>query len=281
VPEERDTSEKKSWRDRRLLRLGAVLLAITVFVIVPGYLALQPQFMERYPNMETELHAWEMSVHSKGSCQTCHVPPRITSQTAYSIRMLGEFYVSRVLRSREPDLLSRPTNDACASCHFDLRAVSPSGDLNIPHQAHVEILKMECVECHEYLVHEESLEGKHSPRMIMCMECHDGEQAKDACAICHTEKAAPEEHGSPEWVVIHPQEQSEVDCESCHGWTEDWCVECHTRRPRSHGDEWRSMHRLSVEERRNCEACHEADFCIRCHGEVPSLNFDPALELVE
>ena len=297
MPEERDTSQKKSRKGRRvrsegrgrltparrrlLLISGIVLLAVTVFVIAPGYLALQPQFMERYPNMEPEFVAWETSVHSKGSCQACHIPPGILSQAGYSTRMLGEFYVSQVFRNREPDLLDTPVNEACESCHFDLRAVSPSGDLNIPHRAHVDVLEMECVECHEYLVHEESPEGNHTPRMVKCLKCHDGEQAKNACTTCHTEKAAPEGHQDPEWVIIHPQKQREIDCAECHGWTEDWCVECHTRRPGSHGEKWRSTHRLSVEERRNCEACHEADFCITCHGEVPSLNFDPALDLVE
>ena len=39
--------------------------------------------------------------------------------------------------SREPTLFDKPTNEACLSCHIDLRTVSPKGDLNIPHRAHV------------------------------------------------------------------------------------------------------------------------------------------------
>lgn len=297
MPEQRDRNERKGLRAlldrvrgrfaidparRKLyLRLGAIALALTVFVIAPAYMGAQPGFMKRYPNMEASHDTWETSVHAKVSCQTCHVEPDFAAQAKYNVQMLGEFYVSLVARSREPDLLARPTNEACSSCHIDLRTVSPSGDLNIPHRAHVDVLGIDCVECHEFLVHELSPEGKHVPRMIACLDCHDGEQAKDACVVCHTEKAAPENHGTAEWLIVHPQMQDSEDCESCHGWTPDWCVECHTRRPSSHVERWRTVHRDTVEVRRNCEACHEADFCIRCHGEVPLLNWDPDLALVE
>jgi hypothetical protein len=268
-------------RRRLYARLGIVALVLTVLVIVPGYLATRPTFLDRYSNYSSQVQTWEESVHAKVTCQACHVEPGVVSQTKYSARMLGEFYITPVLRSRKPALLSTPTNEACEACHIDLRTVSPSGDLNIPHRAHTDILELDCVACHDFLVHEVSPEGKHTPTMTGCLECHDGEQAKDACATCHTEKSTPENHQTPEWVVIHPDEQDETDCGECHAWVEDWCVECHDRRPRSHEGRWRSNHRYVVEERRNCEACHEAAFCIECHGEVPALNYDPALVLVE
>lgn len=297
MSEERGTSQEGGWRKladrvrgavdipparRRLfLRLGVAALLLTVFVLVPGYLGVQPGFLERYENLAAGVQTWETSVHAKVDCQSCHVSPGLGSRARYSLRMLGEFYVSWVLPSREPDVLDRPANEACSSCHIDLRTVSPSGDLLIPHRAHVEILGLDCVACHEFLVHELSPEGKRTPRMSRCLECHDGEQAEAACTTCHTEKAAPENHQSSDWLVSHPDRQGEIDCADCHAWTDDWCVECHTRKPSSHAVRWRSNHRFKVEDRRNCEACHEGEFCVRCHGEVPTLNFDPALALVE
>jgi hypothetical protein len=273
------------WADpvkrRRFLRLGAFALAVTILVLVPGYVASQPEFYERYAQYEDEYDTWSESVHAKVSCQTCHVEPGFAPRAGHSAQMLGEFYITLVSRSREPELLSRPTNAACQDCHVDLRTVSPSGDLNIPHSAHVDVLEIDCVQCHDFLVHELSPEGKHTPRMIDCMTCHDGEQAKEACSVCHTEKAAPENHQRDEWVIVHADAQDEMDCVECHGWTDDWCVECHSRRPVSHVERWRSQHRFKVEERRNCEVCHEPDFCIRCHGDVPILNFDPSVTLVE
>jgi hypothetical protein len=296
LPEQGDRSGRARWRDvfrgrrgrtiagarrrRILLRVGIALLAVTIFVIVPGYVASRPAFMKHYANYEAAYETWSTSVHVKVACQQCHVPPRATSQVVHEARMVGEFYLSAVFRSRQPKLLSTPTNEACRNCHPDWRTVSPTGDLNIPHRAHVVVLKMECVTCHAYLVHEKSPEGKHVPRMEACLTCHDGKTAKNACATCHTSKAAPVSHRAADWLVVHPQKQSEIDCAKCHGWTQHWCSECHSRRPISHGADWRATHRLAVKAHRNCEACHEAAFCVKCHGEVPKLNFDPALKLV-
>ena len=261
--------------------LGIVLLAVALFLILPAYIASQPQFLKRYPSLSSSHETWSTSVHSEASCQSCHVAPKLTSQAMYSIRMLGEFYLSRVFRSRQPKLLATPTNEACASCHIDLRTVSPSGDLNIPHRAHVTILKLKCIECHDTLVHTTNAQGTHTPSMAKCLTCHDGDKAKRECSACHTSKSLPQNHRAADWVVVHADKQKEIDCAKCHKWTEKWCADCHATRPRSHTKTWRSDHGEVVKARRNCEVCHQAAFCIRCHGEVPSLNFDPKMEAVQ
>ena len=262
-----------------LARAGLVALAAVVLVAIPAYLALQPAFMERYAEYGVAHETWSESLHARVSCQQCHVPPGVLTQTVYGARMLGEFYLSLAPVNREPDLLGTPTNEACYRCHMDLRTVSPSGDLNIPHRAHVEMLGMECVECHDFLVHEVSPEGKSTPSMGGCLTCHDDETAKDECSACHTDKDPPDTHLEAEWVFAHPAAVDE-SCTGCHEWTEQWCADCHAVRPVSHGDDWRAQHRFRVESHRNCEACHEGDFCIRCHGLVPSLNYDSSITLV-
>ena len=294
MSEEQDTSQKRTWRDalgdalrkntpqhRRLLLIVAiVVLAVVVLGVIPGYIATQPKFMNRYTHFSAQYVAWSTSVHAKVPCQRCHVAPTWTAQTAYALRMLGEFYLSSVDPSRQPKLFPVPTNAACRSCHIDLRTVSPSGDLNIPHRAHVDVLKLQCVRCHLFLVHEKNPEGSHHPRMATCLTCHDGRQAKNACSTCHTNKLLPLNHRNPNWVVIHPQMQTKIDCKACHQWTVHWCAECHAKRPKSHTADWRVKHAQAVKTRRNCEACHEPTFCIRCHGEVPQLNYNPALKFV-
>jgi len=296
VSEEKDATQKVPWRERfrraqgeggatstrrrRLLVAGIVVVVLLALVIVPGYIATRPSFMQRYSHFNGEYKSWSTSVHAQVPCQRCHVAPGILAQTGYSARMLGEFYLSAFNPSRQPKLFPVPTNAACQSCHYELRTVSPSGDLNIPHRAHVGVLKLDCVRCHKYLVHEKSPEGKHSPPMSICLTCHDGKQAKNACSTCHTNKDIPANHRDPNWIVIHPQMQGKVDCKTCHKWTEHWCAECHARRPKSHTADWRTLHGQQVKVRRNCEACHPASFCIRCHGVVPQANFNPALGLV-
>jgi hypothetical protein len=265
---------------RRLLVAGIVALVVVFGVIVPGYVATRPSYLQRYPNLRAAHETWATSVHAQATCQSCHVPPGFLAQTGYSLRMLGEFYISIVDRSREPDLLDKPTNAACSRCHIDLRTVSPSGDLNIPHRAHVSVLKLDCITCHEFLVHEASPEGKHTPRMAACLTCHDGVKAKNACSTCHTSKAAPANHRSADWLIVHPERQGTLNCKTCHSWTDKWCAECHSKRPKSHTADWRTRHGAAVKSHRNCEACHEPAFCVRCHGEVPKQNLNPSLTLV-
>jgi hypothetical protein len=194
--------------------------------------------------------------------------------------MAGEFYLSIFARSRVPGVFATPTNEACLVCHSDLRTVSPTGDLRIPHRAHVSDLKMRCVECHAFLVHQKSPEGKHAPSMAGCLKCHDGDKAKSACSSCHTDKAAPPSHAGKDWLVVHGRTAAGADCVKCHKWAADWCADCHSQRPRSHGTDWRVAHGRRIAQHRGCEACHAGAFCIRCHGEVPQANFDPTLKLV-
>jgi hypothetical protein len=159
--------------------------------------------------------------------------------------------------------------------------VSPNGDLQIPHRAHVNVLKMECVQCHDYLVHELNPQGDHLPTMEGCLKCHDGNTAKATCTACHTRKAAPDSHRASDWLIVHAQKATDPECDSCHKWTDEWCADCHAVRPRSHTKEWRASHGEQVKQHRNCEACHDGEFCVRCHGEVPKDNFDPALKPVQ
>jgi len=195
---------------------------LLVFVVAPGFIASRPAFFERYPTLADKYEPWSTSTHVEAGCEGCHVPPKVLAQTGYRLRMAGEFYRSLVSRSSEPKVFGTPTNEACLACHSDLRTVSPKGDLQIPHRAHVTILKMKCIECHNFLVHETSPAGTHTPPMAGCLRCHDGDTAKDGCTSCHTEKAAPESHQAPDWSVVHAQRAAEPECQSCHKWTEAW-----------------------------------------------------------
>lgn len=276
-----ERASRRAASRRRLAHAGLVLLGVLLLAVLPGYLGSRSSFFGRYPSLAEKEHTWAVSTHAEAACSDCHVPPRAIPQALFRVRMVGEFYVGLVYRGRAPGVFGRPTNAACLACHNDLRSVSPKGDLQIPHRAHVQALKMRCVECHNYLVHEKSPEGKHVPTMRGCLKCHDGETAKDACSACHTEKAAPQTHRAADWLVVHPVGASDAKCAKCHGWAKNWCADCHSHRPQSHGRNWRTVHGSHVKVHRNCEACHAAPFCVRCHGEVPQENFNPALRLVK
>lgn len=266
---------------RRVLRVAIVVAAVLVLVVLPAYLSSLPGFFGRYRPLAAEHKAWSTSTHVEVSCEGCHVPPKPIDRAVYRVRMVGEFYMSLISRNRTPDLFGKPTNAACLDCHSELRTSSPKGDLQIPHRAHITVLKMECVQCHEYLVHSLSPEGGHEPTMVGCLKCHNGDTAKNACTACHTEKAAPASHNGGDWLILHASHSADPECAGCHKWTEDWCVDCHRDRPLSHPTDWRTTHGAQVAKHRNCEACHQESFCVKCHGELPALNYDPSLKLVE
>lgn len=272
---ERTPSAKRSV----LIRAGVAALLVLVFIVVPGYLAMRPSFFGRFPAVAEKHGPWAKSTHASAGCQSCHVSPGVIAQGSYRVGMVGRFYVSLVSRSISPKAFAKPTNEACLSCHYDLRSVSPKGDLRIPHKAHVNILKMDCVTCHNYLVHEKSPEGKQAPTMAGCLKCHDGDTAKNTCTACHTDKAAPATHRAGDWQIVHGT-KANTECATCHKWTDRWCADCHAKRPKSHTVQWRKQHGTIVEKHRSCEACHAGSFCIRCHGEVPQLNYDPLLKTV-
>lgn len=277
------TPDERPVSTRRLIlkRAGIVLLVLLVFVVLPGYLGSRPGFWGRMSKVKAPHDAWASSTHAKASCQECHVKPTVLARNGYMARMVGEFYLSLVNRSRVPGVFVTPTNAACLVCHSELRTLSPKGDLQIPHRAHIEILKMTCVECHKYLVHTKSPEGKHTPPMAECLRCHNGKTAKDDCHACHTEKNAPATHRTSTWLVKHSEDAKNPECVKCHKWATNWCSDCHSQRPQSHGRDWRDVHGTVVKKHRNCEACHAAKFCVRCHGVVPKVNYDPELKIVE
>lgn len=267
-------------RRKTLIRVGVVAAVLFVVVILPGFLSTRPWYFSQFSQVRTQYASWSTSTHAEVRCEKCHVSPAFGTQIVHRWRMLKSVYLSPFYRRGLPKSFATPVDGACLRCHIDMRTVSPKGDLRIPHRAHVAVLKMKCVECHQFLVHEKSAEGKHTPPMAGCLKCHDGKRAKNACTICHTEKTAPDTHKAADWTVIHPQKRS-AECEKCHAWVKDWCADCHARRPRSHVNDWRATHGDAVAKHRSCEACHGAPFCTRCHGEVPQLNFDPKLALVK
>lgn len=261
-----------------IVRGGIVVLALAALVIAPGWSALRPAFMERYPAFETSYATWAESEHAKVSCQACHIAPDAVAQGSYAARMLGEFYISIASPGREPELFPTPPDEACLSCHNDLRTISPEGDLNIPHRAHVSALKMRCVDCHDRVVHTAGERADNRPSMAGCLTCHDGTTAKADCSACHTDKDRPKTHDARTWLVSHgtqPREQ----CTSCHDWTDDWCGDCHAKRPASHVRRWRAVHGDQASKRANCGSCHDDSFCVRCHGEVPEIDGTPLVKV--
>lgn len=265
---------------RRRLRILAIAVVAAAVIAAPFVFASRPQAMKGVSAVSRWYSPWAKSTHAEVACRDCHASPTLLSRAGFAVRVSTGLLTSAIGSRNVTTAFSEPTNRACLVCHSDLRSVSPKGDLQIPHRAHIELLKMRCVECHSGVAHDTTRDGSSIPPMKGCLRCHDGRVAKDACSACHTAKAAPASHKAPDWLVVHASAGSSPECVRCHKWAKNWCSDCHSHRPKSHGRDWRRTHGQAVAVHRDCEACHTASFCTRCHGDVPKLNFDPALTLI-
>jgi hypothetical protein len=255
---------------RQLLTWGAIAVVIVVLaaLAVPVISTLQPEYYRRYPALGLRMDHWATSTHSRISCAECHVNPGVRGLLSFAATSVPAFYSQLLQGPDDTNLLTAPERVACQKCHTSYRSVAPSGDLLIPHRAHVEVLGMECVACHTDLVHSFNRHGFNKPEMESCLEqCHDGDTASNECVDCHTRKHTPESHEQADWLQVHDAAASMEDCAECHDWTPGYCAECHEKRPASHVGNWKSGHAPSARVRGDgCVVCHGGEeFCDQCH----------------
>jgi hypothetical protein len=268
-PEDSEVTEKpRRWPKAYLwYGLGFVL---AVALVLPVVSTLQPGYYDRYPDLRMPMEEWRTSTHGLMSCGSCHIEPGVRGFVAFAAQSIPAFYSQLVFGPSDTNLLGAPSAAACQKCHTTYRAASPDGDLLIPHKAHIEVLKLECTTCHQRLVHHENPLGINRPAMTGCLDrCHNGVAATQECAKCHTRKNVPESHKQDNWAEIHQQESKKTDCGECHGWTPDFCDECHKERPRGHEGNWKTLHAAQAAEGSDgCYFCHQEAFCNECHYDL-------------
>ena len=266
--------EAPARKRRRFPVRSLVALVIIVILALPVYSTLQPAYYERYPQLRGRIDAWKASTHARIPCSDCHIDPGAVGFLTFAAKSVPAFYSQLVFGPREQNLLQAPDRAACQKCHTAYRTVSPAGDLLIPHQAHVEVLKVNCVVCHKNLVHSLNADGYNKPEMQTCLnECHNGVRATNQCDKCHTRKQVPSGHLKNDWLTIHPTMVNTINCSQCHGWSPNYCRECHSHRPPSHMGNWKQNHQLRVKIRgtKGCLFCHGSQFCLKCHYQTPSV----------
>lgn len=246
---------------------SAIALAIIFLLVLPVFSTLQPAYYERYPQLRSRIEYWRRSTHARITCAQCHVDPGPIGFLTFAVKSIPAFYSQLIFGPGPQNLLTVPHTVACRKCHTDYRQVSPSGDLLIPHRAHVEVLKIACPVCHKNLVHSLNTQGFNAPEMQTCLTCHNGKVAKDACSTCHTQKQVPANHKNKDWLTIHPTMTKTINCGQCHAWAPDFCRECHSHRPPSHVGNWKQLHQYAVKAQgdKGCLFCHGAAFCKKCH----------------
>jgi hypothetical protein len=130
------------------------------------------------------------------------------------------------------------------------------------------VLKVNCVVCHKDLVHSVNTAGFNRPEMATCLNlCHDGTKATNKCVKCHTRKQTPPSHSKPDWLLVHSTQAATTKCGECHGFTPDFCADCHAKRPASHKGNWKKDHKYRAKQLgKGCLVCHGGEkFCKTCH----------------
>jgi hypothetical protein len=268
TPAEGEAKPKRSRRFWWLLAAGFVVLLVLVVAFLPQFSTMQPAYYGRYPGMSARMENWKNSTHARVGCVSCHVEPGVKGLVGYGLASIPGFYSQLFLGTQTTNLLKPPSVAACQKCHTNYRQVSPNGDLLIPHKAHVVVLKMNCVECHKNLVHSANEKGYNSPKMATCLDkCHNGKTASNKCTDCHTRKQTPESHAQKNWLEVHSEQAATGDCGKCHGWTQNYCADCHKNRPASHVGNWKTGHAAAAKQRgKGCLVCHGGEkFCKECH----------------
>ena len=156
------------------------------------------------------------------------------------------------------------------------------------HSLHVDDMELSCEECHGDVSKADGLSLSISPKMDLCLECHDGDTADDACEYCHSNPDSPlpinENWANCGLGFSHATHLAETDdCSKCHTyidnddevdfpniWNESDCQACHQNLesgPKNHNLAWMEIHgsEMNSNTENNCVLCHTNNSCEECH----------------
>lgn len=224
------------------------------------------------------------------ACATCHSLKRIDAHLAARMRIVGP---PTVAAHAGGVILRQVTFQWATASGEPYRDIVP-----FPHRRHLrrrDGAAIGCMTCHSPVVHQTQLGTVTVPKMKVCASCHDNATYVRApylikrCEICHRKVRAdlrplPTDPVSPRLVHndafrrFHYLQASDANapCGYCHpeaiNVKVDRCAGCHSSmQPRSHlqarwSDLWHG--RQAGLDRKECAACHAADFCVKCHSSV-------------
>lgn len=192
------------------MRLFKFLVAMFVVALVAAFLFNYQSFTQRdykkevgfcqnCHEMKPYYLTWNATAHNQFGCLKCHKDIKITS------------FAYKHWRNAFPTPIEKKNiipDSVCIQCHASTRNVSAPGDLIIPHGLHT-VKQIDCVDCHNNVTHAHVsdyakktkdytvatfteatakkliVKGNRIP-MPVCMRCHNGDMATDACNACHS-----------------------------------------------------------------------------------------------
>jgi hypothetical protein len=297
------------------MRRGEQRVVISVVGLLAGAgIALAASGRERslavFPPQNIPLR-FNHAVHLEAGadCTTCHDAAR--KSTKASDRNLPKHPECEVCHDIQAAARGKKVDPpaSCNYCHpgFDPTVQITPAPIDLPtpnlkfnHKVHVD-RKIECTTCHGKMRDVTLATRMQLPKMVTCLDCHDGSQASSACTTCHLERAPGRlqlafasgalrpmqgnpfglDHG-PRFEFNHGTRAStdRQTCMQCHAESE--CQQCHNslQKPLSiHPNDYITTHPLQARiDSPRCEGCHRLQsFCAACHERTGvGLNADPS-----
>ena len=267
-------------------------------------------------SMKANLMTWEVTAHNKVGCSNCHSDISLTNvltkeftgsfttpikkTTPVSNDYCTECHTPERTVTGPGDLiiphkLHMEKQISCNRCHDNVTHGKVAVEvLAATGKAPHEVTKAEATEL--------TAMGNRVP-MRVCMECHNGKKAADNCSACHSNKDVPGSHTQDFTMFAHAVDASKdlASCVKCHEYdvkeqnkydpkqtgldykrtyirTNNFCQDCHSKRPVTHDKNFIISHPQQVKSDTTCLVCHNKKpgelerepakgvYCNTCHN---------------
>ena len=246
-----------------------VIVVVAVILWVPLTFTSSSSYCGSCKATAPAAEAWAGSVHAKVDCTDCHIPPGIGNQIKWRTREWLNIWADYLNVPRVDQSGERPGNANCTPCH-DISTIGDVHDVvRLPHQRHVEISGLVCVDCHDKVSHGSRQEAS-QVSMSTCGMCHTQAAAADECDFCHVKPQTIKDTHPANYIETHGEDALPDDsaCLRCHHDPEAFCGDCHSRPTPDHfSGTWRYTHgAVAKKDPDGCLGCHDEDtFCEQCH----------------
>jgi nitrate/TMAO reductase-like tetraheme cytochrome c subunit len=250
--------------------LAVVAFVVAVVVVVPVWATDTPGYCASCKATKPAGESWKRSSHATVSCVECHIPPGTVNAIKWRSTEWLNIWADYLNVAQIPSKGRRPTNENCLECHSLENIPSESNGVRVPHEAHVDLRNLACVDCHAQVAHPEPGATGTQVSMAVCSMCHDEVASTNECDFCHSTPPERGERHPTDFLAEHgkPALADEQACLRCHHNKQQFCDGCHENPPPSHfAGDWSYAHGQQADkDGAQCLGCHtEQELCDQCH----------------
>jgi len=218
--------------------------------------------------------AGDIDPHPTVACVRCHEAGGQLARVGANVpARLAHFVNGRIKPEAAADFGIPVSSYNCRVCHKAQLVgvlVNEKQGVKVSHKEPLEA-GAECVDCHAL---ESGIVSHQTVGMTPCLRCHDGENAKAGCDVCHVADPAQAIRSTETTTGSLAEEQIEQPmCDGCHDLKAEGCDGCHgirlphTTQFMAWGHAREGVIDLWTNQGRMCSKCHNATSrpCTKCH----------------